>query len=179
MPIVEDKPLARALFSRPIGAEVPAHLYRAVARLLVLVHQARFGVARRAAQRRGWAQQPRWAGAAAAAGGLPWWAEAAASVGRTIDEEEIAGRHGRVEGGPSAGHSQGGGADGDYSAEPGGDTIHVDEAALERALADDELSDVTAEELAELEAVKPIEGQEADIVVDETGAQQEDRATER
>jgi type III secretion system FlhB-like substrate exporter len=42
VPIVEDKPLARALFSRPVGAEVPAHLYRAVARLLVLVHQTRF-----------------------------------------------------------------------------------------------------------------------------------------
>ena len=47
VPIVEDKPLARALFSRPIGAEVPAHLYRAVARLLVLVHQTRFAVAGR------------------------------------------------------------------------------------------------------------------------------------
>jgi flagellar biosynthetic protein FlhB len=42
VPVIEDKPLARALFSRPIGSEVPAHLYRAVARLLVLVHQARF-----------------------------------------------------------------------------------------------------------------------------------------
>ncbi len=42
VPIVEDKPLARALFPRPLGAEVPPHLYRAVARLLVIVHQARF-----------------------------------------------------------------------------------------------------------------------------------------
>jgi flagellar biosynthetic protein FlhB len=42
VPVIEDKPLARALFSRPVGSEVPAHLYRAVARLLVLVHQARF-----------------------------------------------------------------------------------------------------------------------------------------
>jgi flagellar biosynthetic protein FlhB len=41
--VVEDKPLARALFPRPIGSEVPAHLYRAVARILVLVQQARFG----------------------------------------------------------------------------------------------------------------------------------------
>jgi flagellar biosynthetic protein FlhB len=41
VPIVEDVPLARALFSRPIGSDVPAHLYRAVARILVLVHQAR------------------------------------------------------------------------------------------------------------------------------------------
>jgi len=40
--VVEDVALARALFPRPIGSEVPAHLYRAVARLLVIVHQARF-----------------------------------------------------------------------------------------------------------------------------------------
>jgi flagellar biosynthetic protein FlhB len=45
VPIVEDVPLARALFTRPVGADVPAHLYRAVARLLVLVQQARFGYA--------------------------------------------------------------------------------------------------------------------------------------
>jgi len=43
VPIVEDKPLARALFARPLGSEVPPHLYRAVARILVLVHRARFG----------------------------------------------------------------------------------------------------------------------------------------
>jgi flagellar biosynthetic protein FlhB len=46
VPIVEDVPLARALFPRPIGSEVPAHLYRAVARLLVIVHQARFDMRR-------------------------------------------------------------------------------------------------------------------------------------
>lgn len=39
--IIEDIPLARALFSRPIGSDVPAHLYRAVARILVIVQQAR------------------------------------------------------------------------------------------------------------------------------------------
>jgi flagellar biosynthetic protein FlhB len=50
VPVIEDKPLARALFSRPIGSEVPAHLYRAVARLLVLVHQARFTVGRNGAR---------------------------------------------------------------------------------------------------------------------------------
>lgn len=44
VPVLLDKPLARALFARPIGSEVPPHLYRAVARLLVLVHQARFAV---------------------------------------------------------------------------------------------------------------------------------------
>jgi len=43
VPIIEDIPLARALFSRPIGSDVPAHLFRAVARVLVIVHQARAG----------------------------------------------------------------------------------------------------------------------------------------
>ncbi len=41
VPIVEDRPLARALFPRPLGSEVPPHLYRAVARVLVLVARAR------------------------------------------------------------------------------------------------------------------------------------------
>jgi flagellar biosynthetic protein FlhB len=41
--IVQDIPLARALYGRPIGAEVPQQLYRAVARILIVVHQARFG----------------------------------------------------------------------------------------------------------------------------------------
>lgn len=44
--IVQDVPLARALFGRPIGAEVPPALYRAVAGILVVVNQARFGRAR-------------------------------------------------------------------------------------------------------------------------------------
>jgi flagellar biosynthetic protein FlhB len=43
VPIIEDVPLARALFARPIGSEVPSHLFRAVARILVIVHQARAG----------------------------------------------------------------------------------------------------------------------------------------
>ena len=47
VPIVEDKPLARALFPRPLGSEVPPHLYRAVAQLLVIVQQARFGLGAR------------------------------------------------------------------------------------------------------------------------------------
>ncbi len=42
VPIVEDVPLARALITRPLGGEVPPHLYRAVARILIIVHQARF-----------------------------------------------------------------------------------------------------------------------------------------
>lgn len=41
VPIVEDRPLARALFPRPLGSEVPPHLYRAVARVLVIVARAR------------------------------------------------------------------------------------------------------------------------------------------
>jgi flagellar biosynthetic protein FlhB len=43
VPIVQDVPLARALFGRPIGAEVPPQLYKAVARILIVVHRARFG----------------------------------------------------------------------------------------------------------------------------------------
>lgn len=41
--IVADIPLARALYGRPIGAEVPPQLYRAVAGILIVIHQARFG----------------------------------------------------------------------------------------------------------------------------------------
>jgi flagellar biosynthetic protein FlhB len=52
VPIIEDKPLARALYPRPLGAEVPAHLYKAVARLLVLVARIRAGTAQPAARRR-------------------------------------------------------------------------------------------------------------------------------
>jgi flagellar biosynthetic protein FlhB len=49
VPIVEDVPLARALYPRPLGSEVSPHLYRAVARILVLVQQTRFAVRRPAA----------------------------------------------------------------------------------------------------------------------------------
>lgn len=49
VPIVEDIPLARALFPRPIGAEVPPQLYRAVARILTVLHEARYGSRRHAA----------------------------------------------------------------------------------------------------------------------------------
>jgi flagellar biosynthesis protein FlhB len=41
VPILQDKPLARALYGRPLGSEVPPHLYKAVARILILVHRAR------------------------------------------------------------------------------------------------------------------------------------------
>jgi flagellar biosynthesis protein FlhB len=63
IPIIEDVPLARALFTRPVGSEVPADLYRAVARILVLVARLRNGSARPAARRR----------PAPAPGRLPTW----------------------------------------------------------------------------------------------------------
>ncbi len=44
VPIVEDVLLARALVVRPLGSEVPPHLYRAVAQILVIVQQARFAM---------------------------------------------------------------------------------------------------------------------------------------
>ena len=91
VPVIEDKPLARALFSRPVGSEVPAHLYRAVARLLVLVHQARFGAGGRSGgDRRGAGSGSwNWNGQAArgAPGGFaprPWWSAATASAGAAI-----------------------------------------------------------------------------------------------
>jgi flagellar biosynthetic protein FlhB len=52
VPIIEDVHLARALFPRSVGAEVPAHLYRAVARILVLVARLRAGNARPVTVRR-------------------------------------------------------------------------------------------------------------------------------
>ena len=63
VPIIEDKPLARALYPRPLGAEVPAHLYTAVARILVLVARIRAGRAQPISRRRpamGAAQLPSW-----------------------------------------------------------------------------------------------------------------------
>jgi flagellar biosynthetic protein FlhB len=49
VPIVEDVLLARALVVRPLGSEVPPHLYRAVAQILVIVSQARFAMRGRGA----------------------------------------------------------------------------------------------------------------------------------
>lgn len=66
IPIIEDVPLARALFPRPVGAEVPADLYRAVARILVLVAKLRAGTARTA---------PRRPAPTTAPGRLPSWFE--------------------------------------------------------------------------------------------------------
>jgi flagellar biosynthetic protein FlhB len=52
VPIIEDKPLARALYPRPLGAEVPTHLFKAVARILVLVARIRAGKAQPITRRR-------------------------------------------------------------------------------------------------------------------------------
>lgn len=68
VPIIEDKPLARALFPRPLGAEVPADLYKAVARLLVLVARIRAGKAQPISRRR----------APASPAKLPTWFEGTA-----------------------------------------------------------------------------------------------------
>jgi type III secretion system FlhB-like substrate exporter len=175
VPIIEDKPLARALFPRPIGAEVPAHLYRAVAKLLVLVHQARFNRSAGYRQAGAAGNTGAWApGRGRAAGGMaasPWWNGAAAG-GTAADG-------GAADGAPSRGFS--GGVDGATAARLYGgaaageeidvdamtaeldeawlnesvdeiDGVDVDEDALAQAMDDDELGEMTPEELAELEA---------------------------
>jgi flagellar biosynthesis protein FlhB len=203
VPIVEDKPLARALFSRPIGSEVPAHLYRAVARLLVLVHQARFT---RAATRSDGGRDGRtWTAdrARGAAGGLasrPWWTtgrrapapfEAGAAIGG-----EVIGRPNDLEGAMAARLYGGNAADASDEDEAemaageagdedeswlgdvdgGADEVaggvadegaqltlaDVDEAALAAAMAEDELKDLTTEEIAAYEAEMAL-GPEADL----------------
>jgi flagellar biosynthesis protein FlhB len=162
VPIVEDKPLARALFPRPIGAEVPAHLYRAVARLLVLVHQARFAAGGRGRNgtdagdaARGW--QPGSATTARALGtGLPtrpWWADAADSAGaaESVAGAAAAGAAGFGEIDPTGAPDDAtrvGPQDDDAEVAP----PQVDEEALAAAMAEDELADLTPEELAQYEA---------------------------
>jgi flagellar biosynthesis protein FlhB len=160
VPVVEDKPLARALFSRPVGAEVPAHLYRAVARLLVLVHQARFAGGARGRNAgdgggRGW-QPGQATGARALGTGLaaqPWWADAAPSAGRSgVDDD--APRSGEIDpNGAPDGATRVGPADDDWLDEGAEVTPpEVDEEALAAAMAQDELADLTPEELAAYEA---------------------------
>jgi flagellar biosynthetic protein FlhB len=186
VPVIEDKPLARALFARPIGSEVPAHLYRAVARLLVLVHQARFGAAGRQGGGRngaqGWTQAP----AQSAPGGFgtrPWWSVPGSSAGTSVVDSEAASRAtvdtsaaARLYGGASgttAGESDEGAAgevlaatsttaNPGFAPETDPDDAWLDSAALSlddvdedavaAAMAQDELRDVTAAELAQLEA---------------------------
>ena len=137
--VIEDKPLARALFSRPIGAEVPAHLYRAVARLLVLVHQARFRGRGRSSGGQAGAQTWTASEARVAASGLassPWWAAATD---------------------PAVGHMEGSGVDASAATRlyGGASEVRADEDALSAALDGDELADITPEEMAELESVVP------------------------
>ena len=156
VPVIEDKPLARALFSRPIGAEVPTHLYRAVARLLVLVHQARFrGQARRgsgAADARSWTA----AEARAAAGGLaarPWWAAASPGGVQSPDAAARGAAHGADASAAAALY----GRDATHGEPPtwlDGDALgdsDVDEDALAIAMADDELADITPDEMSRFE----------------------------
>jgi hypothetical protein len=180
VPIVEDKPLARALFPRPIGAEVPAHLYRAVAKLLVLVHQTRFAAGRHAPRgAEGWSA-PQTGNSAGGAATRPWWTGSTGPTGQvvldggraagygTADESEAA----RLYGGAPAVATESQWLDGDgldagpVDAEP----ADVDETALAVAMADDELGDVTPEELAMLEAGLALEaglGVEPDATQDE------------
>jgi flagellar biosynthetic protein FlhB len=165
--VIEDKPLARALFPRPIGSEVPSHLYRAVARLLVLVHQARFNAANRSGARG--AQQGWVPGQAMVVRGSspaqPWWTANASAAGET----------GGVSGLRGTGTATVVDARFDAAADPFSemttdmdrddvdsddawldsaalDPSDVDEEALAAALAEDELSDMTADEMARLEA---------------------------
>ncbi len=200
IPIIEDKPLARALFTRAIGSEVPAHLYRAVARLLVLVHQARFGAGRSAGGRRGERGGTPDAGRAGSAAPRPWWSGAGQSVrtalldpanqiaGIAVDGSAAARLYGRPEAaadtsdasdaaagdpevtaGPAlaAAWSEDGpiGPDGRSAADGEAADLDdswlesaalapadVDEDALAVAMAQDELGDITATEIAELEA---------------------------
>ena len=157
VPVIEDKPLARALFSRPIGAEVPAHLYRAVARLLVLVHQARFAGTRPVARQgtRGVSpdgvrtapsrQMPRsWGtGAASSAGGVAGEPDAAVDP---MPGAAVLGADTVVDV-----DTDGAVADAWLDAAALGPT-DVDEEALAEAMAEDELGDITPDELAEFEA---------------------------
>jgi flagellar biosynthesis protein FlhB len=179
VPIIEDKPLARALFPRPIGSEVPAHLYRAVARLLVLVHQARFSAAARTSGRggnggTGWAPEQAPADQRGSAP-RPWWtsvdpagrAQATGSMaapdGMAVDSSAAA----LLYGGAPERSGNGSGApiviDGESDAvAPAEDEdwldgaalsqSDVDEDALAAAMAEDELGDITADEMARLEA---------------------------
>lgn len=170
VPVVEDKPLARALFSRPVGSEVPAHLYRAVARLLVLVHQARFAAGRGPASR---SQGPRaWnpaqaRGAAGIFSTRPWWNAGGAPVGGAVLDAEDAPGPGGIDIAAAA-RMYGGVTDvGNEAIDPAVDGVDpddswledaalgpddVDEDALAVAMSEDELADMTPEEMAGLEA---------------------------
>ncbi len=207
VPVVEDKPLARSLFSRPVGSEVPAHLYRAVARLLVLVHQARFNRTGggRGAGTAGWTADR----ARGAAGGLaarPWWGGGSGGAGAfgasSAIGGEVIGRQSDLDVATAAGvYGLGAGSHADVEAgdadrgdewlELAGESAEadvadvaveagegarlsmadVDEAAVARAMAEDELKDLTAEEIAAYEAQIALD--EAAGLIDDTDEEAE------
>jgi flagellar biosynthesis protein FlhB len=185
VPVIEDKPLARALFSRPVGAEVPTHLYRAVARLLVLVHQARFTGSGRGSGRgadartaRGRAVAPArtwWNGRPTAASGRAPFAATPipVAVAATEAARSYAGAGGETAGvsvvalraeviAPVDALAVAEEIEADLLDEPLLDASEVDEEALAAAMAEDEFRDVTPEELARLEAqraeIPPVSG---------------------
>jgi len=175
IPIMEDKPLARALFPRPIGSEVPSHLYRAVARLLVLVHQARFNAAARAAERnrdrQGWT--PGRPGAAPAGfGAQPWWDSARSADG--ADDADAADDAGVADGPASLALSASAVpdeiADDAWLDAAALSPAEVDEEALAAAMAEDELGDITPGEIAQLEASRAL-GEDSSSPDDEESAQ--------
>jgi flagellar biosynthetic protein FlhB len=150
VPVIEDKPLARALFSRPIGSEVPAHLYRAVAKLLVLVHQARFNAAARSAAGR----RDRARGPVGGSASRPWWTTTAAPAGSAVLDGEVIEATAATEpdAEPAAARESDAVPDDAWIDAAPVEPAEVDEDALAAALAEDELGDVTPEELAGLEA---------------------------
>jgi flagellar biosynthesis protein len=179
VPIIEDKPLARALFPRPVGSEVQAHLYRAVARLLVLVHQTRFGAAarggRRGPQGRASGQAPAGPGGFAA---RPWWnSSGSAGLPSILGNAQVTAGIAPIAGGFTSGRA--------IALEPGDEVAaddawlddaaltadDVDEDALAVAMAEDELGDMTSDELAQLEAGLVLGEEETNDPDDEEHAQ--------
>ena len=146
VPIIEDKPLARALFPRPIGSEVQAHLYRAVARLLVLVHQTRFGAGARGGRRGSENRAPGQTRTAPGGfAGRPWWSSAGSSGLPSMlgNSQVVAGTMPPADDAAPAD---------DWLDEAALTAEGVDEEALAVAMAEDELGDMTNDELAQLEA---------------------------
>ena len=146
VPIIEDKPLARALFPRPIGSEVQAHLYRAVARLLVLVHQTRFGAGARGGRRGSENRAPGQTRTAPGGfAGRPWWSSAGSSGLPSMlgNSQVVAGTMPPADDAAPAD---------DWLDEAALTAEDVDEEVLAVAMAEDELGDMTNDELAQLEA---------------------------
>jgi len=193
VPVIEDKPLARALFPRPIGSEVQAHLYRAVARLLVLVHQTRFGGSGRGGRR---GPQGRTQGGFAA---RPWWGSASgpglpamlgSQIAAVAATDSTGSRADATVGSSSTGTgSSAAGQNGATAAGKADPNVHssaddrpdrdpgwlddaaltpedVDEEALAAAMAADELGDMTPEELTQIEAGLVL-GEDDDETADE------------